>query len=107
LLAAVARGLEVSPDSLPAIERGRRPPRDPEFDALVERLKVARNTAALRLDLATGVLCPNATLEGIARIRAQSAEALLTVPGIRRWQVEVLGEEFLTVVRATAAGPDR
>jgi ribonuclease D len=107
LLAAVARGLAANPDSLPVIERGRRPPRDPEFDALVERLKEARNAAALRLDLATGVLCPNATLEGIARIRAQSPEALLTVPGIRRWQVEVLGGEFLAVVRGTEQGPGR
>jgi ribonuclease D len=107
LLAAVARGLAANPDSLPVIERGRRPPRDPEFDALVERLKVARNAAAVRLDLATGVLCPNATLEGIARTRAQSPEALLTVPGIRRWQVEVLGGEFLAVVRGTEQGPGR
>lgn len=104
LLAAVAKGLVASPDSLPAIERGRRPARDPEFDALVERLKVVRNAAALRLDLPTGVLCPNAILEGIARIRANSREAMLTVPGMRRWQVEVLGEELLAAVRAAASG---
>lgn len=106
LLTAVAKGLAAGPDSLPVIERGRRPPRDPEFDALVERLKEARNAAAVRLDLATGVLCPNATLEGIARIRAQSPQALLTVPGIRRWQVEVLGAEFLAVVRSAQARPE-
>jgi len=103
LLAAVAKGLVASPDSLPAIERGRRPPRDPEFDSLVERLKVVRNAAAQRLDLATGVLCPNAILEGIARTRADSHEAMLTVPGIRRWQVEVLGGDLLGAVRAAAS----
>jgi ribonuclease D len=107
LLAAVAKGLAASTDSLPVIERGRRPPRDPEFDALVERLKVARNAAALRLDLATGVLCPNAILEGIARIRAQTPGDLLAVPGMRRWQAEVLGEEFLAVVRAVPARQER
>ncbi|MFI5210550.1 MAG: ribonuclease D [Gemmatimonadales bacterium] len=105
LLAAVAKGLAASPDSLPAIERGRRPPRDPEFDALVERLKTARNAAAQRLDLATGVLCPNAILEGVARIRADSRDALSTVPGIRRWQAEVLGEELLAAVKAAPSGP--
>jgi len=98
LLAAIAEGLAADPDSIPAIERGRRPLRDPEFDALVERLKAVRNAAAQRLDLATGVLCPNATVEGIARIKAKSSEEMRTVPGIRRWQVEVLGEEFLRVL---------
>ena len=98
LLAAIAEGLAADPDSVPTIERGRRPLRDPEFDALVERLKAVRNAAAQRLDLATGVLCPNATVEGIARIKAKSSEEMRTVPGIRRWQVEVLGEEFLRVL---------
>ncbi len=101
LLAAVRRGVAGSLDSLPVIERGRRPARDPEFDAALERLKTARNAAAERIGLATGVLCPNAILEGAARLRPQTSEELATVPDIRRWQVEVLGKELLAAL-ATA-----
>lgn len=100
LLAAVERGMTAPLDSLPVMERGRRMPRDPEFDAALERLKVARNAAAERLGLASGVLCPNGILEGAARIRAKTSEELATVPGIRRWQVEVLGAELLAAIGA-------
>ncbi|MEO8030733.1 MAG: HRDC domain-containing protein [Gemmatimonadota bacterium] len=102
LLAAVARGMTVSLDSLPVIERGHRQARDPEFELALERLKVARNAAAERIGLATGVLCPNGILEGIARLRPRTVEALATVPGIRRWQVGVLGEELLAALTAPA-----
>ncbi len=100
LLAAVARGMTVSLDSLPVIERGRRQARDPEFEMALERLKVARNAAAERIGLTTGVLCPNGILEGIARLRPRTVEMLGTVPGIRRWQVGVLGEELLAALTA-------
>jgi len=103
LLAAVARGMTARLDSLPVIERGRRPARDPEFDSALERLKVVRNAAAERIGLTTGVLCPNGILEGIARLKPQTLDALATVPGIRRWQVGVLGEELLAAAAPPAA----
>ena len=99
LLAAVRAGLETPPDSLPVFERSRRSPRDPEFEAAVERLKAVRNSAATRLDLATGVLCPNGTLEVIARARPQSLAELAELPGVRRWQVEILGRDLLKAVK--------
>lgn len=104
LLSVIAKGMQVPLDSLPTIERGRRPARDPEFDAVLERLKAARNAAAERIGLATGVLCPNGILEAIARARPATLEALATVPEIRRWQIGVLGKELLQALNQPATG---
>ena len=68
---------------------------DPELLDRLERLKVARNTAAVRLDLAPGVLCPNGTLESIVRARPSSIEDLAGISDLRRWQRKALGEELL------------
>jgi ribonuclease D len=98
LLAAIERGLAVPERELPRLPRGERRTADPDFEARVERLKVARNAAAQRLALEPGVLCPKGTLEAVARARPTSVKALETLPEIRRWQIAVLGEEFLRVL---------
>ncbi len=95
VLAAIARGLAVPDADLPRIARPPRRTIDLEHLARVERLKGARNAAAARLKLAPGVLCPNGTLEAIARAGPHSAEDLAGVPGVRRWQVGALGTELL------------
>lgn len=93
--AAVARALALPESALPHIERGRRPPPDPSFDERMERLKATRNAAAERIGLAPGVLCPNGTLEGIARVAPKTVDDLSGVPGLRRWQAQVVGAELL------------
>ena len=98
LVEAVARGLAVPEGELPRLERARRPPPDTAFDARLDRLKVIRNVAAERLGLQPGVLCPNGTLEGVARREPKAAEELLDVEGMRRWQAKVLGAELLAAL---------
>ena len=98
ILAAIARGLAVPDAELPRIERSPRRSIDLELMARVERLKAARNAAAVRLKLAPGVLCPNGTLEAIAKAGPDSPEELATVPGVRRWQVGVIGAEVLAAL---------
>jgi ribonuclease D len=95
LLAAVARGVQASPDSLPVFERGKRPPPDLAYDARVERLKQVRNAVAKRLDLAPGVLCPNGLLEAVARLEPRSPRELSEIGDMRKWQREVLGAELV------------
>ena len=95
LIDTIAKGLAVPESELPRFERTRRPPPDPAFDARLERLKVVRNAAAERLGLQPGVLCPNGTLEGIARREPKSVGELQEVEGLRRWQAEVLGPELI------------
>lgn len=98
LLAAIERGRSVPENQLPRIERPARRAADPELDARVERLKAARNAAATRVDLPPGVVCPNGTLEAVARAAPRSLEELAAIPGVRRWQVGVLGSDLVAAV---------
>ncbi|MGE0553237.1 MAG: ribonuclease D [Gemmatimonadales bacterium] len=101
LLAAIERGRAVTDDALPRFPKSRRPKPDPEFEQRLERLKALRNRLVTGFGLAPGVLCPNATLEVIARNEPTSLEALGSLPGVRRWQVAAFGTE---VLRALAQG---
>jgi ribonuclease D len=107
ILAAVQRGLEIPERDLPRVERQPRRAYDPAFEARLERLKAVRNQLAARLDLAPGVLCPNGTLEAIARLDPTSLEGLAALPELRRWQLREIGPDLLAAARepvATANG---
>jgi ribonuclease D len=95
ILAAIDLGLAVNERDLPRFPRGERRASDPAFDRRVERLKIARNTAAARLGLDPGVLCPKGTLEALARAHPIATAGLDEVPEMRKWQVDVLGQELL------------
>lgn len=102
LLAAIRRGQDLPERDLPRVERPPRRAYDPAFDAALERLKTVRNRLATELDLQPGVLCPNGTLEAIARARPASVEALTQVQELRRWQVSEIGEALLAAVAEPA-----
>jgi ribonuclease D len=102
ILAAVERGLALADKDLPRLERGKRLPPDPVFDARMERFKGIRNAAAERLGLQPGVLCPNGTLEAVARKAPRDTTELREIPELRRWQAEVLGTELVGAVEAKA-----
>jgi ribonuclease D len=104
ILSAVQRGLQVPERDLPRIPRVPRRPHDPEFEARLERLKAARNRLATQLNLAPGVLCPNGTLESIARDNPGGRDALARIPDFRRWQLSAIGEELLEALRGPS-GP--
>lgn len=98
LLAAVRGALELPETALPRLERPARRPADPEYEARLDRLKAARNRLAQEFDLAPGVLCPNSTLEAIARAVPTTVDELRRIPGIRRWQVEAFGPALLAAL---------
>jgi len=95
LLAVIERGLAVPEKDLPRFPRSERHAADPAFDQSVDRLKKVRNDAAERLALDPGVLCPKGTLEAVARARPKTRAALGEVHELRKWQVELLGADFL------------
>jgi ribonuclease D len=102
ILAAVKRGLELPDDELPRLQRPARRPPDPALEARLERLKAARNRLADQYDLAPGVLCPNGTLEAIARVHPRTIEGLGEVRELRRWQLREIGGELLKAVNEPA-----
>ena len=99
ILAAIKRGQEVPERDLPRIERAPRRVYDAAFDARLERLKTTRNRLATELDLQPGVLCPNGTLEVIAKANPHSMEALGQLAELRRWQLREIGEDLLAALR--------
>lgn len=107
IIAAVERGLEVPEAQLPRFPRSARWDRDPDFDDIVAKLKTVRDAAAARLELDPGVLASRDRLESVARTRPATMEELTAIPGIRRWQVAELGEEFLRVIEKAPPAPVR
>ena len=100
VMAALRRARDLPESELPVRPRSpRRPPPDPEFEQLVERLKGARDQAADRLSLDRGFLMPRQQLEEIARRRPRDESGLCEITYMRRWQVEAAGAELLEVLR--------
>jgi ribonuclease D len=99
LLEAVARARALPESELPRLERSARPPKDPNFDTRVERLKGVRNRVAAELKIDPGVLCGRTTLEAVARVAPKDRAGLAQVGELRRWQSEVLGDALLEALR--------
>jgi ribonuclease D len=95
MLAAVKRGLAVPDEELPRFPRAPRWERDLEFEDRVERLKQARNRRAEEIGLDPGFAMGRTLLEDVARTRPADLAGLTAVAGVRRWQVEALGEALL------------
>lgn len=100
ILDAVARGQAVPEADLPRFPRGPRWARDPDYEDRVSALKSVRDRVATDLELDPGVLCPRDRLEAVARRKPESVEELADVPELRRWQVEVLGEQLIGALRS-------
>jgi ribonuclease D len=98
ILAAIARGQAVPDSALPKFPRGPRWARDPEYEASVTRLKAARDRRAAELDMDPGVLCPRERLEAIARRNPTHVEELAELTEVRKWQVDVLGEQLIAAL---------
>lgn len=98
IIAAVRRGIEVPEAELPRFPKSQRWNKDKEFDARVIRLKGVRDEVARSLDLDPGVLCSRERLENIARSDAKTVGELEAVPGLRRWQIEVMGAGFVAAL---------
>jgi ribonuclease D len=106
VLAAVRAGQDVADADLPRFPRAPRYDRDPDFDDKVSRLRAARDAAAARLDLDPGVLCSRDRIEAVVRRNPRTADDLLDIPGMRRWQAAELGEAFIRALAATPTADD-
>jgi ribonuclease D len=99
ILAAVQRGLSAPEDALP---RPRSSPR-PRVPAVVRRrneaLRAWRSRAAPGFGLEPGVLLPQRVIDRLAVEAPADAAALAAVEGVRRWRVELFGDELLKALR--------
>jgi ribonuclease D len=102
LLETIAAGLAIPGKDLPKPRRVTRPEADHDYDQRLERLKALRNDKAKEIDMEPGLLCPNGTLQAVARAAPDAISQLEAVTEMRRWQRSVLGEERIL---AAASGP--
>jgi len=98
ILSAVQRGLDIAEEHLPRFPRAAKWEREEDFEERVSKLKAVRDAAATRLSLDPGVLCSRERLEAIVRNRPESLRNLEDIPGLRRWQIAEMGEEFLSAL---------
>jgi ribonuclease D len=99
VLAAVKAGADVPEDELPKFPRAPRWDRDPNFDSRVSALRTARDAVAEKLGLEPGVLGSRERLEAVARRAPESVDDLAAIPDLRRWQIEVLGDELIRALK--------
>jgi ribonuclease D len=100
ILSAVQRGLEIVEEHLPRFPRAAKWDREDDFEERVSKLKTVRDSAATRLSMDPGVLCSRERLEAIVRKRPERVKDLEDVPGLRRWQIAEMGEEFVEALKA-------
>ncbi|MGI9078252.1 MAG: ribonuclease D [Gemmatimonadaceae bacterium] len=98
ILDAVGRGLAVPEDQLPRFPRAPRWDRDSNFDARAAALRAVRDGLAHALKMDPGVLCARDRLEAVARRNPGKMHELEEVQELRQWQIEVLGEAFLSAL---------
>ncbi len=72
----------------------------PETEERARELRAARVRRARELGLDPGLLLPNKTIMEIVRANPGSPEELARVPQMRAWQVNVLGQLTLDILRA-------
>ncbi|HEY8165878.1 MAG TPA: HRDC domain-containing protein [Gemmatimonadaceae bacterium] len=99
ILAAVRRGQDVAEAELPRFPRAPKWDRDPDFDHRVTQLKSVRDATATLLSMDPGFLCSRERLEAIARKRPKKVSDLEDVPGLRKWQISVMGEDFIVALK--------
>lgn len=71
----------------------------PEEEAMANRIRDLRTGKAQELGLDRGVLLSNSQIAEVVRRVPRTVQELTAIPGIRRWQAEVLGPEVLRVVK--------
>ena len=105
-LQAVVRGNAVPESELPRFPKSVRWDRDPDFDDRVAKLKSVRDVVATKLDLDPGVLCSRDRMEAVARRKPRHVDELAELTELRKWQVEVLGADFVKALASFAAKDD-
>jgi ATP-dependent DNA helicase RecQ len=86
----------------PAAAAGGAPP-SPAMDAAALRLRNLRRELSKKTNVPPYFVFPDAALEALARVRPDSAEALVTVPGIGPATAERYGQAILQVLAEVAA----
>ncbi len=98
ILAAIGRGLAMPKDEWPRMPRPKRWQRDADYEDRLKRLKRKRDELTLQHELRPGIVAANQLLADIARTLPGDMDALIALPGMRRYQARNFGEALLAVL---------
>ena len=79
----------------------------PKGGELFEQLRAVRMALAKRQHVPPYVICSDATLQSMCRIRPQTREGMLSVSGMGEVKTQKYGDAFLKVLREYSAGERR
>lgn len=96
---AIQTANTVAEADLPRFPKAPRWEKAPDLDSRVAKLKTVRDKVAEALEMDPGVLCARERIEAVARKNPETIDDMALVPGLRRWQVEVLGDDFLAAAK--------
>jgi ribonuclease D len=102
LVQVVKQGIAVPQAELPVVKRRARPEHDHAYDKRLELLKNLRNRRAKDVGMESGMLCPNGTLQAVARATPTTEKQLSKVKDLRKWQAEVLGKQEIVAAMQDA-----
>lgn len=95
IMAAVERGTASPKEDWPRVTKAKRWQRDDDYEERFKRLKRTRDLLTIEQDLRPGIVAANQLLMDIARTLPGDLEALMALPGIRRYQVQHFGPALL------------
>lgn len=98
IVAVIAKGLEVPDRGLLRYPRQPRPLHDPRRDERLKLLKNWREKKAAELEIDGGIMANGALLEALAEKTPRSREELERMPGVKNWQREEFGAEWLALL---------
>lgn len=98
IMAAVERGLAVPREDWPRLTKAKRYQRDDDYEERLKRLKRTRDLLTAEQDLRPGIVAANQLLMDIARTLPGDLDALMALPGIRRYQVRHFGSALLSAL---------
>lgn len=95
ILEAVRSALSLPEADLPRMPRDRPARPGPDQARRVEKLRALRDQRAAALGLDPPIICPNATLQAIARAAGRHEFDLNQVVELRKWQREAMGDDAI------------
>ena len=100
LLAAVERAHALPEAELPMVPRRPRPVIPGAMSRRIDKLRRWRVGAVERVGLEPGVVLPNRLITAIAAAAPRTLAELGAVDGVRRWRVQLLGDDLLAALAA-------
>ena len=98
LLTAIHGALSLSEADLPLYPKTRAMRVKPLVSLRIKALKTWRDSLAEKLDLDPALLCNKALLTQLAQFNPKTLDRVRSIPEMRRWQKEVLGEGIVEVL---------